>query len=91
MAHRFMDTSYAGELDLSAGVRAEVLRSADGWVLALWAKGASQDLALRLPEVRELALTDARNNPLELTPYRGQLSGAVRQVMYDGCTPHITY
>jgi hypothetical protein len=71
MAHRLQNASYAGELDLTPGVRSQALRVGDGWVLVLWSKGAALDITLRLPQATDLNLTDARNNPLPLPPAVG--------------------
>ena len=71
MATRLQDASYAGELDVAAGVRAQALRSKDRWVLVLWSKAAPQNVALRLPKAGDLILTDVRNNPLKLPPMSG--------------------
>lgn len=72
-AQRLRNASYAGELELHPGVRTEVLRTPERWVLVLWAKSDPQDLALRLPQARELELTDVRNNPLDLPPMAGDV------------------
>lgn len=73
LAHRLKDAAYAGEIEPDDGVRAQVFRTADRWILALWAKGAPQRVALKLPQARELVLTDARNNPLDVPAPNGDL------------------
>ncbi len=72
LAHRLRGAAYVGELDMDSGLRAHVLRSRVGWIVALWSDGGAQELELPLHGVSDLELTDGRNNPRPLPALDGE-------------------
>lgn len=64
-ARRLSDAVYVGGLDVPGG-EAVVFRSGQQWTLVLWAVEDAGELSLMLENAAELAMYDARNNPLPL-------------------------
>jgi len=64
LAHQLKGTTHVGEMDLGNDVSALGFRRGPEWMLAMWTGEASKDISLRVENAAELALYDARNNPL---------------------------
>ena len=81
LAHRLHDAVHAGRLDLGPGVQALVFRHGAQWTVAAWALAEPTEAALNLGDATDLALFDARNNPL---PVPEVTDGAVALELTDG-------
>ena len=64
LAHQLKGTTHVGEMDLGNDVSALGFRRGPEWMLAMWTGEPSKDVSLRVENAAELALYDARNNPL---------------------------
>ena len=79
-AHRVSGAVHAGSLDLAAGVQALVFRRGAQGIVAAWALAEPTEAALNLGDATDLALFDARNNPL---PVPEVIDGAVALQLTD--------
>jgi len=80
LAHRLHGAAHAGRMDLGPGVRALVFRRGAQWTVAAWALTGPTEAALNLGDATDLALFDARNNPL---PVPEVADGAVALELTD--------
>ena len=83
LARRLPDAEYIGRLPFPATVHNVIFRTGPGWTMALWrvqeaagngSKDIAQEIAIKLDSVTNLALYDARNNPISVPPLKdGQI------------------
>ena len=64
LAHRLAGHEHVGALELGEGVTALVFRDTAAWTLALWSEGSGRPVRIELGDPRDVALTDALNNPM---------------------------
>jgi hypothetical protein len=70
LAHRLNGASYVGELDLGENVQALGFRAGPQWMLVIWTSEGATDVSLKLENVTESALFDARGNLLDAPPLK---------------------
>lgn len=75
LAHVLNHATYAGELQFSPPVYAQVFRNGGSWILAVWNAEAPSEVTLPIGLASGLALADARNNAL---PVPATSEGALR-------------
>lgn len=74
MTQRLSQSVPVGFLEFSAEEKAAVFRRSDTWAVVGWSSQGDRDLTISLGDAVELAVYDARNNPLPLpAPVDGNL------------------
>jgi LysM repeat protein len=66
LAHCLPGTQSPGALPVSEGVHAPVFRRGGKWLIAIWSRKKGNSVSLPIGGAKNLALTDAFNNPLPL-------------------------